>query len=29
MSGRKLAFFKKWYDTYKDKDFVIIGVHAP
>jgi cytochrome c biogenesis protein CcdA/thiol-disulfide isomerase/thioredoxin len=26
---RTLPYLQKWYDTYKDKGFVIIGVHAP
>lgn len=26
---RTLPFITKWYDTYKDKSFVIVGVHTP
>lgn len=26
---RTLPYITKWYDTYKDKDFVVIGVHTP
>jgi cytochrome c biogenesis protein CcdA/thiol-disulfide isomerase/thioredoxin len=26
---RTLPYIKQWYATYKDKDFVIIGVHTP
>jgi cytochrome c biogenesis protein CcdA/thiol-disulfide isomerase/thioredoxin len=26
---RTLPYIKKWYDTYKDKGFVVIGVHTP
>jgi len=26
---RTLPYLKKWYDTYKDKGFVLIGVHTP
>lgn len=26
---RTLPYLKRWYEAYKDKDFVIIGVHTP
>ena len=26
---RTTPYLNKWYDTYKDKDFVILGIHAP
>jgi thiol-disulfide isomerase/thioredoxin len=26
---RTLPYLKKWYNTYKDKNFIIIGVHTP
>jgi cytochrome c biogenesis protein CcdA/thiol-disulfide isomerase/thioredoxin len=26
---RTLPYLKQWYDTYKDKGFVIVGVHTP
>lgn len=26
---RTLPYIEKWYETYKDKGFVVIGVHAP
>lgn len=26
---RTLPYIKKWYDTYKDKGFVVVGVHTP
>jgi cytochrome c biogenesis protein CcdA/thiol-disulfide isomerase/thioredoxin len=26
---RTLPYLTKWYDTYKDKGFVILGIHAP
>jgi thiol-disulfide isomerase/thioredoxin len=26
---RTLPFVKKWYETYKDKGFVVVGVHTP
>ncbi|MEJ0021439.1 MAG: cytochrome c biogenesis protein DipZ [Candidatus Doudnabacteria bacterium] len=26
---RTLPFVTKWYDTYKDKGFVVVGVHSP
>ncbi len=26
---RTLPYIRKWYDTYKDKGFVVIGVHSP
>lgn len=28
-SIRTLPYITKWYDDYKDKDFVVIGVHTP
>jgi len=26
---RTLPYVTKWYDTYKDKGFVVVGVHTP
>ncbi len=26
---RTLPYIRQWYDTYKDKDFVVVGVHTP
>jgi thiol-disulfide isomerase/thioredoxin len=26
---RTLPHVEKWYETYKDKDFIVVGVHAP
>lgn len=26
---RTFPYLRKWYETYKDKDFVIVGVHSP